>query len=230
MENEALCRLFEANDCELLKGYSEHQYSINDLQEITQHTYREIHDTLYNEFPEYVEQRRDNQTYMYQLIEHFINLGIPIDIFREDVPLIQHIHQVKTLQRTIQRMLQSGKISPDIKPMTSTKFLSMVRRIEIKDFLVSNMKSQSPLLIKDIAQTFGVSQSFVFKINRKLDEVAPENTQLDNSREYDRVERLYDIYEQVEEGLSKSDITERYDITKEDLLITVKTFKLMQEH
>ena len=230
METNQLYRLLIANDSELLKGYANYEYTISDLQKVTQYPYKAVHNMLYNEFPNYVESRMAYKDEMYKMIEHFIDLGIPIDIFREDVPMIRHIQQVKSLRRTIQRMINSDKINPSVSPVTMSRFKNLVQRVEIKRALVENIRSTQPVAVKNIAEQLDVSQSLVFKINRNLDEIDPEmNTQGQNPS-YDKTEQLYEVFENYEHGRSKEDIMNTYDISNQDLLIIIKTFKLMNEY
>lgn len=230
METNQLYRLLIANDSELLKGYANYEYTISDLQKVTQYPYKAVHNILYNEFPSYVESRMAYKDEMYKMIEHFIDLGIPIDIFREDVPMIRHIQQVKSLRRTIQRMINSDKINPSVSPVTMSRFKNLVQRVEIKRALVENIRSTQPVAVKNIAEQLDVSQSLVFKINRSLDEIDPEmNTQGQNPS-YDKTEQLYEVFENYEHGRSKEDIMNTYDISNQDLLIIIKTFKLMNEY
>ena len=230
METNQLYRLLIANDNELLKGYANYEYTISDLQKVTQYPYKAVHNILYNEFPSYVESRMAYKDEMYKMIEHFIDLGIPIDIFREDVPMIRHIQQVKSLRRTIQRMINSDKINPSVSPVTMSRFKNLVQRVEIKRALVENIRSTQPVAVKNIAEQLDVSQSLVFKINRSLDEIDPEmNTQGQNPS-YDKTEQLYEVFENYEHGRSKEDIMNTYDISNQDLLIIIKTFKLMNEY
>lgn len=230
METNQLYRLLIANDNELLKGYANYEYTISDLQKVTQYPYKTVHNMLYNEFPNYVESRMAYKDEMYKMIEHFIDLGIPIDIFREDVPMIRHIQQVKSLRRTIQRMINSDKINPSVSPVTMSRFKNLVQRVEIKRALVENIRSTQPVAVKNIAEQLDVSQSLVFKINRNLDEIDPEmNTQGQNPS-YDKTEQLYEVFENYEHGRSKEDIMNTYDISNQDLLIIIKTFKLMNEY
>lgn len=230
MEQNQLYRLMVANNYELLKGYTNFDYSISDLQNVTQYPYKTVHNMLYNEFPEYVERRLDYKNKMYQDIEHFINLGIPIDIFKEDVPLISHIEQVKSLRRTIQRMVDGGKIEPETPPITMSRFKNLVQRVEIKDALIANMRATEPLTIKAIADNMDVSQSLVFKINRTLDEVDPNMNTQGRNLAYDKTEKLYDIYESYLQGMAKSDIASTYNVSNQDILIINKTFKLMDSY
>jgi hypothetical protein len=230
METNQLYRLLIANDSELLKGYANYEYTISDLQKVTQYPYKAVHNILYNEFPSYVESRMAYKDEMYKMIEHFIDLGIPIDIFREDVPMIRHIQQVKSLRRTIQRMINSDKINPSVSPVTMSRFKNLVQRVEIKRALVENIRSTQPIAVKNIAEQLDVSQSLVFKINRSLDEIDPEmNTQGQNPS-YDKTEQLYEVFENYEHGRSKEDIMNTYDISNQDMLIIIKTFKLMNEY
>lgn len=230
METNQLYRLLIANDSELLKGYANYEYTISDLQKVTQYPYKAVHNILYNEFPSYVESRMAYKDEMYKMIEHFIDLGIPIDIFREDVPMIRHIQQVKSLRRTIQRMINSDKINPSVSPVTMSRFKNLVQRVEIKRALVENIRSTQPVAVKNIAEQLDVSQSLVFKINRSLDEIDPEmNTQGQNPS-YDKTEQLYEVFENYEHGRSKEDIMNTYDISNQDMLIIIKTFKLMNEY
>ena len=230
METNQLYRLLIANDNELLKGYANYEYTISDLQKVTQYPYKAVHNMLYNEFPNYVESRMAYKDEMYKMIEHFIDLGIPIDIFREDVPMIRHIQQVKSLRRTIQRMINSDKINPSVSPVTMSRFKNLVQRVEIKRALVENIRSTQPVAVKNIAEQLDVSQSLVFKINRSLDEIDPEmNTQGQNPS-YDKTEQLYEVFENYEHGRSKEDIMNTYDISNQDMLIIIKTFKLMNEY
>lgn len=230
METNQLYRLLIANDNELLKGYANYEYTISDLQKVTQYPYKAVHNMLYNEFPNYVESRMAYKDEMYKMIEHFIDLGIPIDIFREDVPMIRHIQQVKSLRRTIQRMINSDKINPSVSPVTMSRFKNLVQRVEIKRALVENIRSTQPVAVKNIAEQLDVSQSLVFKINRSLDEIDPEmNTQGQNPS-YDKTEQLYEVFENYEHGRSKEDMMNTYDISNQDLLIIIKTFKLMNEY
>ena len=230
METNQLYRLLIANDSELLKGYANYEYTISDLQKVTQYPYKAVHNILYNEFPSYVESRMAYKDEMYKMIEHFIDLGIPIDIFREDVPMIRHIQQVKSLRRTIQRMINSDKINPSVSPVTMSRFKNLVQRVEIKRALVENIRSTQPVAVKNIAEQLDVSQSLVFKINRSLDEIDPEmNTQGQNPS-YDKTEQLYEVFENYEHGRSKEDMMNTYDISNQDRLIIIKTFKLMNEY
>ena len=230
METNQLYRLLIANDSELLKGYANYEYTISDLQKVTQYPYKAVHNILYNEFPSYVESRMAYKDEMYKMIEHFIDLGIPIDIFREDVPMIRHIQQVKSLRRTIQRMINSDKINPSVSPVTMSRFKNLVQRVEIKRALVENIRSTQPVAVKNIAEQLDVSQSLVFKINRSLDEIDPEmNTQGQNPS-YDKTEQLYEVFENYEHGRSKEDMMNTYDISNQDILIIIKTFKLMNEY
>lgn len=230
METNQLYRLLIANDSELLKGYANYEYTISDLQKVTQYPYKAVHNMLYNEFPNYVESRMAYKDEMYKMIEHFIDLGIPIDIFREDVPMIRHIQQVKSLRRTIQRMINSDKINPSVSPVTMSRFKNLVQRVEIKRALVENIRSTQPVAVKNIAEQLDVSQSLVFKINRSLDEIDPEmNTQGQNPS-YDKTEQLYEVFENYEHGRSKEDMMNTYDISNQDILIIIKTFKLMNEY
>lgn len=230
METNQLYRLLIANDSELLRGYANYEYTISDLQKVTQYPYKAVHNILYNEFPSYVESRMAYKDEMYKMIEHFIDLGIPIDIFREDVPMIRHIQQVKSLRRTIQRMINSDKINPSVSPVTMSRFKNLVQRVEIKRALVENIRSTQPVAVKNIAEQLDVSQSLVFKINRSLDEIDPEmNTQGQNPS-YDKTEQLYEVFENYEHGRSKEDIMNTYDISNQDMLIIIKTFKLMNEY
>ena len=230
METNQLYRLLIANDSELLKGYANYEYTISDSQKVTQYPYKAVHNMLYNEFPNYVESRMAYKDEMYKMIEHFIDLGIPIDIFREDVPMIRHIQQVKSLRRTIQRMINSDKINPSVSPVTMSRFKNLVQRVEIKRALVENIRSTQPVAVKNIAEQLDVSQSLVFKINRNLDEIDPEmNTQGQNPS-YDKTEQLYEVFENYEHGRSKEDMMNTYDISNQDILIIIKTFKLMNEY
>lgn len=230
METNQLYRLLIANDNELLKGYANYEYTISDLQKVTQYPYKAVHNILYNEFPSYVESRMAYKDEMYKMIEHFIDLGIPIDIFREDVPMIRHIQQVKSLRRTIQRMINGNKINPNVSPVTMSRFKNLVQRVEIKRALIENIRSTQPVTVKNIAEQLDVSQSLVFKINRSLDEIDPEmNTQGQNPS-YDKTEQLYEVFENYEHGRSKEDIMNTYDISNQDMLIIIKTFKLMNEY
>src|SRR5699024_1206116 len=230
METNQLYRLLIAYDNESLKGYANYEYTISDLQKVTQYPYKAVHNMLYNEFPNYVESRMAYKDEMYKMIEHFIDLGLPIDIFREDVPMIRHIHQVKSLRRTIQRMINSHKINPSVSPVTRSRFKNLVQRVEIKRALVENIRSTQPVAVKNIADQLDVSQSLVFKINRNLDEIDPEmNTQGQNPS-YDKTEQLYEVIENYEHGRSKEDMMNTYDISNQDILIIIKTFKLMNEY
>ena len=230
METNQLYRLLIANDSELLKGYANYEYTISDSQKVTQYPYKAVHNMLYNEFPNYVESRMAYKDEMYKMIEHFIDLGIPIDIFREDVPMIRHIQEVKSLRRTIQRMINSDKINPSVSPVTMSRFKNLVQRVEIKRALVENIRSTQPVAVKNIAEQLDVSQSLVFKINRNLDEIDPEmNTQGQNPS-YDKTEQLYEVFENYEHGRSKEDMMNTYDISNQDILIIIKTFKLMNEY
>lgn len=230
METNQLYRLLIANDNELLEGYANYEYTISDLQKVTQYPYKAVHNILYNEFPSYVEARMAYKDEMYKMIEHFIDLGIPIDIFREDVPMIRHIQEVKSLRRTIQRMINDNKINPNVSPVTMSRFKNLVQRVEIKRALIENIRSTQPVTVKNIAEQLDVSQSLVFKINRSLDEIDPEmNTQGQNPS-YDKTEQLYEVFENYEHGRSKEDMMNAYDISNQDILIIIKTFKLMNEY
>ncbi|MDK7284305.1 hypothetical protein [Staphylococcus pettenkoferi] len=223
MKGGRLKRLLAEDNCSLLRSYENHEVDMNDLQIMTNFKKSEIRYTINKYFHDSIERRIDNKLQMEAQIEHNINMGFPVDIFKENISLIKHHFQNQSLLRFIQRLIDNHEIEVDLIPITGFKFQSIINRIKIKYAIVQNMNNAKPLPLKTIAKSNDVSPSFVFKINRLLNQFDPINTSLDG-RIGDKIERLYNIHLKMQNGITMTDIQTRYNISINDVRMIKKIF------
>lgn len=224
MKTDRLKRLLSEGECALLKSYEQHELDMDDLQIMTNFKKNEIRYVINTHFPNTPERRIENKLKMEGEIENYINIGIPVDIFREEIMLIKNLYQNQSLLRYIQRLIDNYEIEVELPQITLYKFNSILNRVIIKRSLVENMKKTEPLTIKELAKDLHVSESSVFKINRKLNVIDPINTVLDD-RIGERVEELYDIHLALKNGATMTSIKSLYNYSMSDIRMIKKTFQ-----
>src|SRR5699024_12815468 len=105
---------------------------MNDLQIMTNFKTSEIRYVLNKYFPDSLERRIENKLDMESQIEHYINMGFPVDVFNQDIMLIKHLFQNQSLLRYIQRLIDDYDIEVELPPITSHNFTNSSKRVTIK--------------------------------------------------------------------------------------------------
>ena len=224
MKGGRLKRLLIDDNYSLLRGYEQHEVDMHDLQIMTNFKNTEIRYVLNRYFPDSLERRIENKLQMEAQIEHYINMGFPVDIIKQDIMLIKHLYQNQSLLRFIQRLIDNHDIEVEMPQITLYKFKSIVKRLQIKRAIVENMQRPKPLALKHIAKAHHVSESSIFKINRILNKLDPYNTSLDGTLG-ERIEYLYDIHQTLSDGASMTSVQTQYGISIDDARMIKKVFR-----
>lgn len=223
LKNEQLYDLLTANDNELLMGYETYLYNISDLKRITNSSSDDLRKMIYHTFSDSVKKRLENKKVMEKQIEHYINMGFPIDFFDGYVQLLHHLSQVKSLQRKISRLIDDKEIYVEVPPITLYRFKNIIKRLQIKRDIVENMKLARPIALKEIAKKHNVSENLIFTINRQLDLDNPRGTPIDG-KVGEKVEFLYDIHCKLKSGETMTSIQALYNTNIDDVRMIKQLF------
>lgn len=223
MTGNRLKCLLSDDDFALLREYEQHEVDMNDLQIMTNFKTSEIRYVLNKYFPDSLERRIENKLDMESQIEHYINMGFPVDVFNQDIMLINHLFQNQSLLRYIQRLIDDYDIEVELPQITSHKFNSIIKRVKIKRAIVENENRPKPLALKYIAKSQNVSVSTVFKINRVLNKFDPIHTSLDGKLG-EQIEWIYDIYQSLKVGTSMTSVQTQYNLSIKDVRMIKKIF------
>lgn len=211
----------------LLVGYESYQYSMKDLVAITGHSRQDVYYIIYRYFPTYIEGREITRKQMLKDIEHYINMGIPIDIIAEKVAVLQDVSDINTLRRTIARMMKKREVNPEVPPITLGKFSMLYKRVWLKTALLENESSETPLSHKKLAEKLNVSFSLLSKINQYIDDTPPYVMSDKYASIYLKIEQLSKIKQDMENHISKKQLMFYYELDETDLLMIEKTFRLI---
>lgn len=227
--HENLKTLLSDEKSTLLKDYETNQIGLKDIVKQTGYSKNVIRYVVYEFFKSSVEKRERHKKEMLKECEHYINLGIPIDVFSESIILFQEIKHLNTLRRTILRHIDNGEINPSLPPIALPKFVRLYQRIRVKNAILENEKRSKPLSVKNLSEELGVSYSFASKISQSIDEVPPYKIADGYETVYIQLETLSKIQCDVDNMVSRHRILDRYDIPEKDLLMIEKTFYFVQE-
>src|SRR5699024_8731785 len=150
-----------------------------DLQIMTNFKTSEIRYVLNKYFPDSLERRIENKLDMESQIEHYINMGVPVDVFNQHIMLINHFFQHQSLLPYISSVIDDYDIEVELPQITYHKVNSIIKRVKIKRAIVENENRPKQLALKYNAKSQNVSVSTVVKINRMLNKFDPIHTSLD---------------------------------------------------
>lgn len=226
-KHDTIYRLLTADDNYLLKGYASFQFDMKDLIDITGYPRQDIYYVIYNQFGYYVERKEINKKKMFQRIEYYINLAIPIEVIQESVAVLKDISQIDTLRRCMTRLMARHEIIPEIPPITLGRFRILYTRLRLKTIILDNAKTPQPLTLKQLAHQYDVSFSLISKINQRIDDVPPYIISDEYTSVYLKIEYIYQIYLELTQGASIKQVAQRYELSPDDVLLIQKTFKLI---
>ena len=141
---------------------------------------------------------------------------------------LKNITQINTLRRAVNRLIDRGDLNPEVLPITLGRFHILYKRLILRDVIIANTKSPNPLTLKQLAEQNHVSFSLIAKINRSIDEVPPHIISDEYASVYLRIELLNEIKRQLENGLSIKQVSDKYQLETNDVLLIQKTFRLIE--